>query len=93
MMAKMLKASPTPEAKHHMSSALLGSFVHAKRTQLGLKMEEAAAFCGVAKDTLMKVEHGHPNVKLASVLRICHGLGIQLQVVTWKDEDSNDAWV
>ncbi|MFA6037575.1 MAG: helix-turn-helix transcriptional regulator [Legionellales bacterium] len=90
-MAKKLKIISKPSAQKTLTAELLGQYVRAKRTQLGLTIEEAAAFCGVAKDTLMKVEHGHAKTQLCSVLEICKGLGIQLEV-SEENEDEN-VWV
>ena len=41
-----------------MTAALLGQAVKARRTQSNLRLEIDAALCGVAKQTLMKIEHG-----------------------------------
>jgi transcriptional regulator with XRE-family HTH domain len=94
-MANILKPLKTPEPQDSLSSEFLGALVRARRTQLGLRIDDAAAFCGVAKDTLMKLEHGNPKVQLCSVLQICKGLGIVLQVKSWENEakEQNDAWV
>ncbi|HLF67635.1 MAG TPA: helix-turn-helix transcriptional regulator [Gammaproteobacteria bacterium] len=88
-MAKTIKRVSLP-AQTTVTPTLLGLYVRAKRTQLGLTIEEAAAFCGVAKDTLMKVEHGHDKTQLASVLQICKGLGIQLEVIS---QEQDHVWV
>ena len=50
--------------------------IKAHRTQSDLRLEDAAALCGIAKKTFMKIEHGQSNCQLASVLQICSGLGI-----------------
>lgn len=92
-MAKMLKPIDTPDAEDNLSVKLLGQFVRAKRTQLGLRIEEAAAFSGVAKDTLMKLEHGREKVQLGTAFKICKALGIKLKVLSWENENENDTWV
>jgi transcriptional regulator with XRE-family HTH domain len=89
-MAKKIKIVSKPNAQKTLTAELLGQYVRAKRTQLGLTIEEAAAFCGVAKDTLMKVEHGHAKTQLCSVLQICMGLGIQLEV---GEHENENVWV
>ncbi|HAT2009466.1 helix-turn-helix transcriptional regulator [Legionella pneumophila serogroup 1] len=71
---------------------MLGEVIKARRTQSNLRLEDAAALCGVAKETFMKIEHGQSNCQLASVLQICSGLGISLYIKPWMDnsEDEND---
>ena len=51
---------------------------------------DAAALCGVAKQTFMQVEHGHATCQLGSVLQICAGLGIQLCLLPWRSESERE---
>ncbi|MFI4956090.1 MAG: helix-turn-helix domain-containing protein [Gammaproteobacteria bacterium] len=92
-MAKIVKALETPEAQKTLTHELLGEYVRARRTQLGLAIDDAAAFCGVAKDTLMNLEHGNPKVQLGSALQVCKGLGIRIEILPWDDEEKKDVWV
>jgi transcriptional regulator with XRE-family HTH domain len=92
-MPKTVKPLKTPEPQKTLTEQLLGENVRARRTQLGLTIEDAAAFCGLTKDTLMNLEHGNGKIQLASALQICKGLGMQLQIVSWEDEDKKDVWV
>jgi DNA-binding phage protein len=48
-------------------------------------MHEAAAFCGVAVDTLSKIETARGDVKLSSILTVCRMLGIKLNVDLWEE--------
>lgn len=92
-MAKKVKALETPKKQTTLTHELIGEYVRARRTQLGLGIEDAAAFCGVAKDTLMNLEHGNPKVQLGSALQVCRGLGIKLEILPWDDEEKKDVWV
>lgn len=92
-MPKAVKALPTPTPQQSLSQELLGEYVRARRTQLGLTIEDAAAFCGVTKDTLMNLEHGNGRVQLGNALQICKELGIRLHVMSWEDEDNKNVWV
>ncbi len=83
-MARPLTPLPTPE--------LLGQFIRAKRTQSGLRIDDAAALLGVAKDTLSKLERGHSGVQLGTLLQVLNGLGIGLRVEPWTEGESDD-WV
>lgn len=92
-MPKVVKSLKTPEAQKTLTHELLGAYVRARRTQLGLTIEDAAAFCSVSKDTLMGLEHGNAKVQLGTALQICSGLGIKLQIEPWDDEDKKNVWV
>ena len=91
-MPKTLKMAEPPNFAQDFSASLLGQAVKAKRTELGLRIEDTAALCGVAKQTYMNIEHGHSSVKLESVLRVCHGLGVKLFIQPWKQGARLDEW-
>ncbi|WED42021.1 helix-turn-helix domain-containing protein [Legionella cardiaca] len=90
-MAKQIKKLKTPNLEQPLNAELLGKVIKARRTQSKIRLEDAAALCGVAKETFMKIEHGQSNCQLASVLQICSGLGIKLYIKPWVDngEDEN----
>jgi len=91
-MAKQIKEISTPNLKQMLTPALLGQAIKAKRTQSKLRIEDAAALCGVAKQTYMKIEHGQQTVQFSCVLQICSALGIKLFIAPWlgNDEANND---
>jgi transcriptional regulator with XRE-family HTH domain len=92
-MAKRVKRLPTPDLSLPLSPQLLGQAIKAKRTQSDLRLEDAAALCGVAKQTLLRVEHGQETSQLGSVLQICDSLGITLSIKPWQDnEEVDDGW-
>ncbi len=84
-MANRVKKLPTPDLGISLTPKLLGVIIKAKRTQSGLRLEDAAALCGVAKQTFLKIEHGEGAPKLATILQVCEGLGIKLSVEPWKE--------
>lgn len=67
-----------------MTAELFGRFVRARRTQQGLDMRQAAMACGVATDTLNKIELGK-EVYLGSALKVAQALGIRLRVEAWDE--------
>lgn len=85
-MAGKIKARPTPTQNAPMSMKLLGQYVRARRTQAGLRIDDAALLCGVAKDTLSKIENGRDTVQVSSVLQVLQQLGISLMVEPWEEE-------
>jgi len=91
-MAKQIKKINTPNLAQMLTPALLGQAIKARRTQSKLRIEDAAALCGIAKQTYMKIEHGQQTVQFSCVLKICSALGIKLFIAPWLDNDeaSND---
>lgn len=91
---KKLKKLKNPPLDQPLTASLLGEAIKAKRTQSGLRLEDAAALCGVAKQTLMKIEHGHPTSQLQSILQICSALGIKIHIAPWhNNNEATDDWV
>ncbi len=90
---KKITKLKNPPLEQELSAPLLGQAIKARRTQSGLRLEDAAALCGVAKQTFMKIEHGHPTSQLQSILQICSGLGIKIYIAPWlTDEEATDDW-
>lgn len=83
-MPKTIKPLPTPVQDGPLDAEILGKFIRARRTQSGMGIHEAAAFCGVAVDTLTKVEKAKGDVQLSSILKVCRMLGINLKVEPWE---------
>ena len=86
-MAKQIKKLETPDLKQILTAQLLGQAIKARRTQSNLRQEDAAALCGVAKQTFMQIERGHASSQLNTVLQICSALGIKLFIMPWQDND------
>lgn len=84
-MPKTIKALPTPVQQGPLDAETLGKFIRARRTQSGMGIHEAAAFCGVAVDTLTRLETAKGDVRLSSVFTVCRMLGIDLVVERWEE--------
>lgn len=84
-MPRTVKPMPTPTQEGPLDARTLGKFVRARRTQIGMGIHEAAAFCGVAVDTLTKIETAKADINLSSMLGVCRMLGIKLVVEPWED--------
>lgn len=89
-MSKNIKQLITPNLNQPLSAKLLGQAIKARRTQSNLRLEDAAALCGVAKQTLMLIEHGKESCQLDSILQVCAGLGIKLAILPWTEV--NNEW-
>ncbi len=92
-MTKQVKAIPTPDLNQSLTLTLLGQAVRARRTQSNLRLEDAALLCGVAKETLMNLEHGQGTNTMNTILKICSGLGIKLCISPWAtNNEVEDDW-
>ncbi len=92
-MANRIKQLPTPDLRQSVTPQLLGEAIKARRTQSNLRLEDAAALCGVAKQTLMRIEHGHDTSQIGIALQICSALGISLFIKPWRETDEvDDGW-
>ena len=92
-MPKKVKTLVTPNLDQPLTPELLGEAIKAKRTQGHLRLEDAALLCGVAKQTLMRIEHGEPNSQFGTVLQICDQLGIKLSILPWVENNhEHDEW-
>jgi transcriptional regulator with XRE-family HTH domain len=92
-MTKCIKATPTPDLNQNLTLKLLGRAIRARRTQSNLRLEDAAGLCGVAKQTLMNIEHGQKTGQMTTILQICSGLGIKLRILPWPtDNGARDDW-
>jgi transcriptional regulator with XRE-family HTH domain len=63
------------------STQELGRIVRNKRRASGLRIDDAAALCGVSVDLLSRLENGKSGVSTVRVLRILDGLGLALLVI------------
>ena len=92
-MVKQIKALGTPDLTQNVTVELLGQAIRARRTQSHLRLEDAAALCGIAKQTLQDIEHGQGTSQMNTFLQICSGLGIKLCIMPWtSDGEVDDDW-
>lgn len=59
----------------------LGAHIRARRKANGLRIDDAAALCGVSVDLLSRLENGKSGVSTERVLKVLQGLGLVLLVV------------
>ena len=55
---------------------IIGARIRARRTKLGLSLEQAAPRCGVHWSALGAIERGQRNMSVVTLLRVAHGLGV-----------------
>lgn len=85
-MARSLKVQKQPKGGEPLTPEILGAFVRAKRTQSGLRIDDAAQLCGVSVETLSRIETTKASVHMESLFKVLHGLGIELYVKPWSEE-------
>jgi transcriptional regulator with XRE-family HTH domain len=59
----------------------LGNSVRLRRKASGLRIDDAAALCGVSVVLLSRLENGRSGVSTERLLRVLDGLGLSLRVV------------
>jgi HTH-type transcriptional regulator/antitoxin HipB len=64
------------------NSTHLGTLVRARRAEAGLTLTEAAGLLGVGRRLLIELEQGRRHASLQTVLKVLHGLGLELVVET-----------
>ncbi len=77
-MAKRVTVSDMPSSAFIDNAEILGQLIKAKRTELGIKLVDCAALCGIGINTLSRIENGNANCTLAAVFSVLRGLGIKL---------------
>lgn len=58
----------------------LGPAIRARRREQALRIDDAAALCGVSVDLLSRLENGKGSVRLDKALAVLEGLGLALVV-------------
>ena len=81
-MARTITPAPLPDRPTIDTVADFGAFVRGMRTQLGLRIDDAAALCGVSVALLSALENGKPRgVGLDKALRVAQQLGLAILAV------------
>lgn len=79
-MARTVQPHPTPATQQLSDAKVLGAFVRAHRTQAGMTIHEAAAYCGVSVSAMSNIETGTGDVRLSSILKICSLMGVIITI-------------
>lgn len=59
----------------------LGRLVRAQRRSSGLRIDDAAALCGVSVDLLSRLENGRSGVSSERLLKVLDGLGLHMAIL------------
>lgn len=74
-----------PSSPRVRSRAEFGAFVRACRTRQGLRIDDAAALCGVSVQLLNALETGSRSVGLDKALHVAEQLGLAVLAVPAED--------
>ena len=95
-MAKKVIVSDMPSSGFINNAEVLGQLIKAKRTELGIKLADCAALCGIGINTLSRIENGNANCTLAAVFSVLNGLGIKLTskaLTPTTNSSSDEEWI
>lgn len=81
-MARTITPIPLPDKATVESVAEFGAYIRSLRTQQGLRIDDAAALCGVSVSLLSALENGTSrSVGLEKALNVARQLGLSLIAV------------
>lgn len=80
-MQKSFSVSQPPADPNVTSLAALGRIVRAQRRASGLRIDDAAALCGVSVDLLSRLENGRSGISTDRLLKVLDALGLAMAVV------------
>lgn len=80
-MARKITPLPLPASPVVDSVEAFGAFVRSLRTQQQLRIDDAAALCGVSVQLLSDLENGSRSVGLDKALAVAQQLGLTLLAV------------
>ncbi|WP_233267362.1 helix-turn-helix domain-containing protein [Paraglaciecola sp. L3A3] len=94
---KAVKATPMPNLSERFSPSQLAEAITAKRTGMKLSQVNVSEAVSISKPTLVKIEKGDTNVKLASLLNVMEYLGLSFSLLsddgmTCKAKGLSDDW-
>lgn len=76
-----MQKKKTPNG-HILSAKDMGNTIRTKRKADGLTQFDAAALCGVGTRFLGELERGKETAQIGKILRIVHGLGLELHITS-----------
>ena len=84
-MARTIVPLPFPASPLVSNQAELGHFIRSQRTSLGLRIDDAAALCGVSVQLLSDLETSKRPVGLDKVFQVLQKLGLSLLITSRHD--------
>lgn len=69
----------------------LGRLIRTQRRSSGLRIDDAAALCGVSVDLLSRLENGRSGVSSERLLKVLDGLGLAMAILNKSQAAPADA--
>ncbi|MES9858113.1 MAG: helix-turn-helix domain-containing protein [Sedimenticola sp.] len=80
-MAGKITPQPLPESPVIDSVTAFGAHIRSMRTQMQLRIDDAAALCGVSVQLLSDLENGRRSVGLDKALTVAQQLGLAVVAI------------
>ena len=77
-MSRQLSKPVPPATPQLADAAALGRAVRARRLAAGLRIDDAAALCGVSVTVLSRLENATTGVSTRNLFKVLDGLGLSL---------------
>lgn len=88
-MAKRVTITEKPDLSLPLDSKLLGQVIRYKRTSLDMTLEDAASLCDLSKQAYNNIEKGVGNVRVETLIKAIHALGIKVTIDPMERADDN----
>ncbi len=79
---KAVKATTMPNLSERFTPTQLAEAITAKRTGMKLSLVDVSEALSISKPTLVKIEKGDTNVKLANLLKVMEYLGLSFSLLS-----------
>lgn len=89
-LGRVIKATEMPDLTKSFSPKQLAKAITAKRTGLKLTLVDVSEALSLSKPTLIKIEKGDINVKLASILKVMEYLGLSFSIISDEYTQNNN---
>ncbi|MEJ1367218.1 MAG: helix-turn-helix domain-containing protein [Candidatus Sedimenticola sp. (ex Thyasira tokunagai)] len=84
-MAGKIRHHPLPDSPVIDNLAAFGSHIRSMRTKMQLRIDDAAALCGVSVQLLSDLENGRRSVGLEKALTVAQQLGLVMVAIPRSD--------
>ena len=81
-LGRAVKSTNMPDLSKSFSSEQLAEAIKAKRTGMKLTLVDVSEALSLSKPTLIKIEKGDINVKLANILKVMEYLGLSFSIIS-----------
>ena len=81
-MSRSLAKPVLPASPQAVDAEALGRSVRAQRLAAGLRIDDAAALCGVSVTVLSRLENAASGISTQNLFKVLDGLGLSLLIFT-----------